>query len=53
MARSAEKDPLDKFRFRVTVVSLDLSIDAAVTNLAALSSGGSFLKEKLAVQSRI
>jgi phage tail-like protein len=52
MARSSEKDPLEKFRFRVTVLSLDLSVDAAITNIAALSSNGTVFNENLAVVSR-
>lgn len=52
MARSSEKDPIDKFRFRVTVVAIDLSVDAAVSTIAGLSGGGTFAKEKLAVVSR-
>lgn len=38
MARTASVDPVEKFRFRVTVVSLDLSVDGALTSLAALGS---------------
>lgn len=40
MARPSDSDPLEKFRFRVTVISLDLSVDAAVTTIASLSGGG-------------
>lgn len=52
MARSSEYDPLDKFRFRVTVIALDLSIDAAVSTIAGLSGGGTFAKNSLAIISR-
>jgi len=52
MARSSNFDPVDKFRFRVTVISLDLSVDAAVATIAGLSGGGTFFKEKLAIVSR-
>ncbi len=52
MARSSTQDPVDKFRFRVTVISLDISADAAISTIAGLSSGGTFFKERLAVISR-
>jgi len=34
MARSAEQDPLEKFRFRVTILTLDPSLSGAVETLA-------------------
>jgi len=40
MARSSTSDPIEKFRFRITVIALDLSVDAAVTTLANLAPGG-------------
>lgn len=52
MARSSKKDPIDKFRFRVTVVSLDLSAEAAITTIAGLSSGRSDANDKLGVITR-
>lgn len=51
MARSGKVDPLEKFRFRVTVVSVDLSIESAVTTLASLGGINSFTN-KLAILSR-
>ena len=52
MARSSKEDPIEKFRFRVTVIALDISVTAAVESLAGLSSGGTFFKERLALISR-
>lgn len=52
MARSASNDPLEKFRFRVTVVSLDLSVDSAITTIAGLSGGNTFLGDRLAILNR-
>ena len=52
MARSSTVDPLEKFRFRITVIALDLSVTGAVDTIAGLSSGGTFAKERLAVISR-
>jgi phage tail-like protein len=40
MARSSKKDPLEKFRFRVTVISLDLSVTGVVETIGGLSSTG-------------
>lgn len=34
MARSAEKDPLEKFRFRVSVISIDLSVSNVLETAA-------------------
>lgn len=52
MARTASNDPLEKFRFRVTVVSLDLSVDSAITTIAGLSSGGTVANDRLAILNR-
>lgn len=52
MARSSKADPLDKFRFRVTVISLDASVTGAVETVAGLSGNGTLFKEKLAIFSR-
>lgn len=38
MARSSKSDPVEKFRFRVTVLSIDLSITGAVDALANIGS---------------
>jgi len=51
MARPANADPLEKFRFRVTVIALDLSADAAITTLANLAPGGTVVNN-LAVITR-
>lgn len=52
MARSHSKDPIEKFRFRVTVVALDLSVTGGLDTIARLSGSGTFFKEKFAVVSR-
>lgn len=52
MARSGAVDPVDKFRFRVTVISLDLSVTSGLETIAGLSGGGTFFKDKLAIFSR-
>lgn len=38
MARPSEQDPLEKFRFSVTVLSIDLSVTGAVDTLATASA---------------
>lgn len=40
MARSSRQDPLEKFRFRITVISLDLSVSGVVDTIGGLSSQG-------------
>lgn len=52
MARAGSADPIDKFRFRVTVISLDLSVTGAIDTIAGLSGGGTAFKENLAVVTR-
>jgi len=53
MARSGKVDPLEKFRFKVTVVSIDLSIESAVTTIAGLvSNPNNDIKKRLAILSR-
>jgi phage tail-like protein len=52
MARSSKADPVERFRFRVTVISVDLSLESTITTIAGLSSSGTFFKEKLAIVSR-
>ena len=52
MARSSTRDPLEKFRFRVTVVAIDLSVTGGLDTVAGLSGTGTFFKEKFAVVSR-
>ena len=52
MARSSNSDPVEKFRFRVTVISLDLNVTSGLETVAGLSGGGGFFKENLAVFSR-
>jgi phage tail-like protein len=51
MARSAQSDPLEKFRFRVTVISLDLSVTSAIETIASFT-GGTGLNQKLRIFSR-
>lgn len=52
MARGSTEDPIEKFRFRVTVIALDLSVTGALDTLAGLSGGGTFFKERLGIVSR-
>ncbi len=52
MARSSSDDPVEKFRFRVTVISIDLSVTGALETIAGLSGGGTAFKDKLAIFSR-
>lgn len=46
MARSASVDPLEKFRFSITVISIDLSVTGALDALAAIAA------QKLSVVTR-
>lgn len=39
MARSAEQDPVEKFRFEITVFSLDLSVSGGLSSLASELAG--------------
>ena len=39
MARSSKSDPVEKFRFRVTVLSIDLSVTGAIDALSNIGSG--------------
>lgn len=52
MARSSTQDPIEKFRFRVTVIALDLSVTGGLDTIAGLSGSGTFFKEKFAVVAR-
>jgi len=52
MARSQTSDPIEKFRFRVTVVAIDLSVTGGIDTVAGLSGTGTFFKEKLAIVAR-
>lgn len=52
MARSHSSDPIEKFRFRVTVVAIDLSVTGGLDTVAGLSGTGTFFKEKFAVVAR-
>lgn len=52
MARSSNADPVEKFRFRVTVIALDLSVTGGLDTIAGLSGSGTFFKEKFAVVAR-
>lgn len=51
MARSSVKDPVEKFRFKVTIVTVDASLVGAVETIAALSGPNNDLN-KLAILSR-
>lgn len=51
MARSSTKDPVEKFRFKVSVLSVDASLTGAVETIAAFSAPNNDLK-KLAILSR-
>lgn len=39
MARSSKSDPVEKFRFRVTVIAIDLSVAGALDTLSNIGSG--------------
>jgi phage tail-like protein len=52
MARSSTSDPLTKFRFNITVISIDLSINSLVDTIAAISGPNTFAKNNLAVLAR-
>lgn len=52
MARSSSLDPVEKFRFRVTVIAIDLSITGAVDTIAGLAGPNTFAKQKLSVVAR-
>lgn len=51
MARSSTKDPVEKFRFKVTAITVDASLTGAVETIAAISGPNNDLK-KLAILSR-
>lgn len=53
MARPARDDAVERFRFRVTVVAIDLSVDGAISTIAGLSGQGTFAKQKLAIITRV
>ena len=52
MARSATNDPLTKFRFTITVVSIDLSINGLASTIGGLSGQNTFAKNNLAILAR-
>lgn len=52
MARSSKKDPVEKFRFRVTVISLDLSVNGVLDTIGGLSSSGTAARNNIAILSR-
>lgn len=52
MARPSTSDPLEKFRFRVTVVSIDASVSGGIETVAGLSGQGTFFKNNFAVVAR-
>lgn len=52
MARSASSDPLEKFRFRISVISVSPNLTGVVETLGALSGQGTVLKN-FAVLSRM
>lgn len=42
MPRSSRLDPIEKFRFKLTVISVDLSLDGAINTVAGAVGGNSF-----------
>lgn len=52
MARSSTIDPVEKFRFRVTVVAVDASLTGAVDTLAGLTGQNSSVAKYIGVLSR-
>lgn len=52
MARSSKSDPVEKFRFRVTVISLDLSVNGVLDTISGLSSQGTAARNNIAILSR-
>lgn len=52
MARSSKADPVEKFRFRVTVISLDLSVSGVLDSLSGLSASGTTARNNIAILSR-
>lgn len=52
MARSSKDDPIEKFRFSVSVISIDLSVSSAVQDIGALAGNNSFVRQKFAVIAR-
>jgi len=44
MARSSTKDPIEKFRFRVTVIAVSPSLNGVADTLGAVSGGGTVTK---------
>ena len=52
MARSSSEDPIEKFRFRVTVISLDVSIVGGVDTLAGVLGNTNSTARKFAILSR-
>ncbi len=52
MARSSQEDPVEKFRFRVSVVSFDPSLTGVVESVAGLLPVGNDLRKGFAILSR-
>lgn len=52
MARTSKADPVEKFRFRITVISLDLSVNGVLDTISGLSSSGTFARNNIAILSR-
>jgi phage tail-like protein len=55
MARSSSVDPVEKFRYRITVITIDLSITGAIESLANFIPGGTvggLLQKELLVITR-
>jgi phage tail-like protein len=52
MARSSENDPIEKFRFRVTVISIDLSLTGALDTASSLISNAAGINNPFGVITR-
>lgn len=52
MARSSQEDPVEKFRFKVSVVSFDPSLTGAVESIAGLSDVANDFRKGFAILSR-
>jgi phage tail-like protein len=52
MARSNQDDPVEKFRFSISVISINLSVSSALEDLGALSGNNTFARQSFAVIAR-
>lgn len=53
MARSSTKDPIEKFRFRVTVIAISPTLTGAVESLSALVPADNSVVSDIAKQTRV